>query len=62
MGISRQPPEEWTDVELARYLNRYLGTNLGPWDVAGVPDVYIAMIVQGANLKAEIKEAGLARN
>jgi len=62
MGISRNPPREWADIELVRYLNNYLGTNLSPWDLAFVPDIYIAMIVRAANLKAKIKEAGLARN
>jgi hypothetical protein len=59
MGISRSPPEEWADVVLARTLNRVLGTNLGPWDLAGIPDVYIELILEGVRLQGELAEAGL---
>lgn len=60
-GTSRQVPEEWAAIELARYLNRYLGTQLAPWDLGQVPDIWIEMIVEGAEIRAELGEAGLIR-
>jgi hypothetical protein len=60
-GISRKPPEEWAQVELARYLNRTLGTHLAPWDLDDVPEVWIALIVAGSEMRADLAEQGLIK-
>lgn len=46
-------------MELARYLNRALGTTLGPWDLDGIPEVTIAIIVEGLTLRDEMQREGL---
>jgi len=44
---------------MARWLNSYLGTHLGPWDIEQLPDVWLAIVVKGVNLRTELEEAGL---
>jgi hypothetical protein len=39
---------------LTRYLNLYLGTNIGPWDLDDIPDIYLATLVEGATLQAQL--------
>lgn len=51
----------WEAIELARYLNQYLGTQLAPWELGSVPDIWIALIVEGAGLRAEMEEKGLVK-
>lgn len=58
-GTSRNPPAEWSDVQLARRLNQYLGTQIAPWELGAVPDVWVDMIVEGVALQRELGEAGL---
>jgi len=58
-GTTRKPPAQWGDVELARTLNGYLGTNLAPWQLAELPELWIAMIVRGMGLRGEMEEKGL---
>jgi len=47
---------------LAQLLNRYLGTNLGPWDVAALPEIYVSLVMEGMALREELAEAGLIGN
>lgn len=48
---------------MARLLNRILGvTTITPWELGGIPDVWIALVVEGVNLKAELAEAGIGGN
>lgn len=44
---------------MTRRINQVLGTNLGPWDLDGLPDLDIAIILEGLKLKAEMTEEGL---
>jgi len=60
-GISREVPEEWAAVELARYLNSTLGTQLAPWELDQVPEVWIAVIVEGGRIRGELAEMGLLK-
>ena len=49
------------EIELARVLNRLLGTTvLTPWNIGGIPDVDIAMVVESINLQMAMKDSKLA--
>jgi hypothetical protein len=49
------------EIELARTLNRLLGTTvLTPWSIGAVPDVDIALVMEAVNLKAAMEKAGIA--
>lgn len=61
MGVGRTVPGFWSDIELARYLNRYLGTHLAPWELGGVPELYIEALLEGLALRDELAEAGLLK-
>lgn len=45
-------------MELCKVLNRILGTTVGPWDLAALPDVYIEMVLEGERLRVALAEAG----
>ena len=58
-GTTRNPPAEWADVQLARGLNRYLGTQIAPWELGAVPEIWVDIVVEGVALERELGEAGL---
>ena len=61
-GISRQPPEEWSDIVLCQHLNSVLGTTtITPWTLGEVPEHWIDIIVKTTNLQAQMAEQGLIK-
>lgn len=40
-------------------MNHYLGTTITPWEVASVPELYLAALIEGQALQRELGEAGL---
>lgn len=61
MGRSRNPPDEWADVQLCAFLNQALGvTVITPWNIGQIPEHWIDMIVSAKQLEAEIRAAGKA--
>lgn len=61
MGRSRRPPGLWADMETARVLNQYLGTDIAPWEVRELPDIYVEAMFEGLAVRAELGEKGLLR-
>lgn len=61
MGFSRSAPRLWEDFELARYLNRYLGTDIRPWELSGAPELYIDAFLEMIALRGELAESGLLK-
>jgi len=59
MGCSRHVPGMWAEIEQARFLNHYLGTNIRPWELGQIPDLYIDVLNEGVALRNELAEAGL---
>ena len=55
-GITRNPPGEWAELELCRWLNHNLGTTIKPWEMGGVPDLWLSFIITGLNLEAQLRE------
>jgi hypothetical protein len=51
-------PAEWGEIALTRYLNDVLGTNLAPWELDGVPDLFLELIVVGARVEASVGKLG----
>ena len=48
-------------IETTRYLNQYLGTHLAPWELEGVPALWIEIVFAGADVRASLAEAGLLK-
>jgi len=44
----------WADIELCRYVNQLLGTNYAPWELDQIPDIWLAQIVSGLNIQAQV--------
>ncbi len=63
MGRSRNPPEEWDDIQLSAFLNRTLGVSfITPWNIGELPEHWIEMIVRAKTLEAELRQAGRPNN
>jgi len=59
MGRSRHVPGMWEDIELARFLNGYLGTDIRPWEVGSVPELYLDALEEGIALRDALAAANL---
>jgi len=57
-GISRRPPEEFELIELSRFLNRYLGTTMAPWEWGQVSEWWITQILIQEETARELAELG----
>ena len=55
-GYSRRPPPFYEEIELARLLNGYLGTQLAPWEWGAVPDVWIAQVLIKRETEQQLAE------
>ena len=57
-GVSRRPPEGFETIELCRWLNGYLGTNIRPWELGGISEWWIKQILVAEETGRLLREVG----
>jgi len=59
MGYAKKAPMQWSRVELAQYLNQALGvTVITPWGLGQIPEQWIALVLEGESLRAQLRAQG----
>jgi len=57
-GISRRPPAEYQKIEMCRFLNQYLGTQLAPWEWAEVSEYWITLALVAEETARQLADVG----